>query len=285
MNYNLIKNISIFLLSIALIVAVNKILKIEKKLINAKKEIEKINIEKSNLEKNFLSQDSIFDFYNISENEKQQLLGWSRSQIKQDIFVYLESNRKNNGFYVEFGATDGYNLSNSNMLEQKFGWRGILAEPAIVWHDKLKVNRPNAIIENDCVWSTTGEKLTFNETNIAHLSTVDDYSGHDDHSSLRKEGNKYEVTTISLLDLLKKHNAPKEIDYLSIDTEGSELVILEAFFRDNNYYKIKIITCEHNYTKNRNKIYQLLAKHGYQRKYQEASKWDDFYVLVNDSNS
>jgi hypothetical protein len=72
---------------------------------------------------------------------------------------------------------------------------------------------------------------------------------------------KYFVDTISLIDPLSEYGAPHEIDYLSIDTEGSEYEILEAF--DFEKFHIKIITCEHNYTTNRENIYSLLAKNGY----------------------
>lgn len=221
----------------------------------------------------------IFGFFQTSRIEREELIDSSKSQLKQDIFVYLESNRKRNGFFVEFGATDGISLSNSYMLEQKFGWHGILAEPAIIWHEKLKTNRPNSSIETSCVWKDTGSKLIFNETDAPELSTIESFTATDHHKLLRANGNKYEVSTISLLDLLKKYNAPQFIDYLSIDTEGSEFDILEAFFNSNNYYTIKIITCEHNYTSNRDRIYDLLTKHGYQRKYLQASFFDDFYVL------
>jgi hypothetical protein len=76
--------------------------------------------------------------------------------------------------------------------------------------------------------------------------------------------------------MLKKYNAPKQIDYLSIDTEGSEFEILNSFNFD--LYDIKIITCEHNYTPMRKKIYSLLTKNGYDRKYSEYSQFDDWYV-------
>lgn len=244
-----------------------------------KRIVEEVKIEKQIL-KDEIDFINIFDFYPISLAEQEKLKSLSKSQIQQDIFVYLASERKNEGFFVEFGATNGLDLSNSYMLEQNFGWRGILAEPANCWHEKLKNNRPLSKIETACVWKDSGSKLTFNQTDSPELSTVDQYSDHDAHANFRKEGNsKYEVETISLLDLLKKYDAPQLVDYLSIDTEGSELEILEAFFKENNYYKIKIITCEHNYTPNREKIYELLTKHGYQRVYKLASKWDDFFIL------
>ena len=97
------------------------------------------------------------------------------------------------------------------------------------------------------------------------------------HKKQRRNGNIYDVKTISLEDMLSKFKAPNFIDYLSIDTEGSEFEILENFNFDR--YKFKIITCEHNYSADRKKIYNLLINNGYQRKFVELSKWDDWYVL------
>jgi hypothetical protein len=86
----------------------------------------------------------------------------------------------------------------------------------------------------------------------------------------------YNVETISLLDMLDKYNAPSIIDYMSIDTEGSEYEILKAF--DFNRYKFKVISCEHNFTSARDSIHRLLESKGYERKYEHLSQWDDWYV-------
>jgi len=201
--------------------------------------------------------------------------GSRRSQLGQDIFVLSELCFKRQGFFVEFGATNGVDLSNTFMLEKCFDWRGVLAEPAKKWLDALRKNR-SADIETACVWHTSGETLVFNETEEAELSTLDQFSSSDLHAAARTDGNRYEVTTISLMDMLRKHDAPMEIDYLSIDTEGSELTILESF--DFSIYSIKIITCEHNYTGNREKIFELLSSKGYVRKFEGLSQFDDWYV-------
>jgi len=200
----------------------------------------------------------------------------SKSQLFQDLFVLSELGFKKNGFFVEFGAASGFNLSNTFLLETKFNWQGILAEPAKVWHEQLKKNR-NVNIETDCVWKRTGDTLSFNETQISELSTINYFSKLDKHNYERSNGNIYDVKTISLEDMLSKFKAPNVIDYLSIDTEGSEYEILENFNFDR--YKFKIITCEHNYSLEQNKIYNLLINHGYQRKFTEVSRWDDWYVL------
>ncbi|MCK5819112.1 MAG: FkbM family methyltransferase [Psychromonas sp.] len=200
----------------------------------------------------------------------------SKSQLKQDLFVLSELQFKKNGFFVEFGATNGIDLSNSYLLEKEFAWQGILAEPASMWHQDLKKNR-NTAIETKCVWNKTGETLTFNQTEVGELSTIDKFSNVDGHSTTRKKGTLYEVETISLIDLLKKHQAPCTIDYLSIDTEGSEYDILKDF--DFNQYQFKVITCEHNHTPMRKKIFDLLTSNGYKRKFTHLSDFDDWYIL------
>ena len=118
----------------------------------------------------------------------------------------------------------------------------------------------------------------FNETNYAEISTIDSFSDKDFHSLGRQKGIKYEVTTISLIDLLRKYKSPQYIDYLSIDTEGSEYEILNAF--DFNEYKFGIITVEHNYTPEREKIFTLLSSKGYKRMYQDISLFDDWYIKI-----
>ena len=202
----------------------------------------------------------------------------SKSQLKQDIFVLLETGFKQNGFFVEFGATNGVDLSNTYLLEKSFGWNGILAEPAKMWHSDLMTNR-SATIELDCVWSISGKKLLFNMVEEGEFSTIADFSKSDLHADKRKTGSYYEVNTISLIDLLNKHNAPNKIDYLSIDTEGSEFEILNSF--DFSKYKIDIITCEHNHTINRENIFKLLTEKGYVRKFEGLSKWDDWYLRAH----
>lgn len=203
-------------------------------------------------------------------------LDFSKSELGQDIFVLNELNFKKNGFFIEFGAADGLEMSNSYLLENNFGWNGILAEPSRSKHKALKENRKSNI-ETKCVWTKSDVTLTFNEVSLSEFSTIDSYSNNDEHLQKRKNGIKYEVKTISLNDLLNKYNAPYFIDYLSIDTEGSEFEILSSLNFEK--YKIKIITCEHNNTNIKDKVFNLLKKNGYNRKFSHLSEYDDWYVL------
>lgn len=203
-----------------------------------------------------------------------------KSQIGQDLFALFALGWKKGGYFVEFGATNGVDLSNTYLLEKDFGWSGILAEPAKVWHQDLTKNR-SAAIDFDCVWKTTGETVNFTVSDEAEYSTISEYANKDAHSKARVGGNQYPVTTVSLNDLLQRHNAPRHIDYLSVDTEGSEYEILRHF--DFKRYSVSVITCEHNFSDQREKIHQLLSKNGFSRVYEGISRWDDWFI--NDANS
>jgi len=199
----------------------------------------------------------------------------SQSQIYQDLVCLMFMDFKVNGFFVEFGASDGVRFSNTYLLEKKYGWNGILAEPARKWHGPLKKNR-NSIVDTRCVYRKTGELLKFNETHIGELSTVDSYSFSDSHADLRKNGLSYTVETVSLSDLLQQNSAPAVIDFLSIDTEGSEFEILLSF--DFSKYTFNFISCEHNFSANRERVFELLSLNGYKRVLPEVSEFDDWYL-------
>ncbi len=230
------------------------------------------------LRENETASDDIKMLFALPNENISQIIKYlpiSQSQIRQDIFVLSELNFKTNGYFVEFGATDGIYLSNTYLMEKKFGWKGIVAEPAQCWHQDLARNR-SCHIEHKCVWRDSSSTLTFNEADMPGLSTINSYSSNDRYRKERKKGKTYDVRTISLTDLLIKYNAPTEIDYLSIDTEGSEFDILNHF--DFNRYSFRVITCEHNFTPAREKIFELLSSHGYVRIFQELSKFDDWYI-------
>jgi FkbM family methyltransferase len=199
----------------------------------------------------------------------------SHSQILQDLFVLWVLNEKRDGFFVEFGATDGLTGSNSAMLEKRFGWRGIVAEPGRIWHDRLRASR-QCVIDTRCVAATSGEHVTFNQAERPELSTMSSFNTSDFYSSRRRRGTRYGVETVSLNDLLAEHGAPATIDYLSVDTEGSELSILQAF--DLGHYRPRIVTVEHNYSPARDALFRLLSQNGYRRRLEELSQVDDWYV-------
>lgn len=241
--------------------------------------------------------DTVGLLYTVKQNEQYRnsehvkflghclsLCDKSQSQNFQDVWALYESGFKRDGFYVEFGATDGIDGSNTYLLAKEYDWKGILAEPNPVWHSRLHANRDDdqTDISHECVYTKTGDKLDFLAVDDACLSTIRGFGNDDEHMLKRKQNSLISVDTVSLMYLLDFYSAPNAIDYISVDTEGSEYDILEAFFRDNDCYDVRAFTVEHNFNDEfRNKIHDLMTKNNYVRKFSEFSRWDDFYVKVS----
>lgn len=220
----------------------------------------------------------------------------SKSQISQDLFVYYFTNYKKDGFFIEIGACNGVHLSNTFILE-KIGWSGIICEPSKFWHDKIKGR--NCIINKKAIFSESGTKIKFDEFPTSpELSGFSKYLDEDQNQEVRSRGymspafQSYEVETITLNELISQNTDKTSIDYISIDTEGSEYEILKNF--DFKKYNVEIFTIEHAYIKEkREKIYELLSKNNYARIFGNLSHWDDWYVkkdnnileLINESIS
>jgi FkbM family methyltransferase len=200
----------------------------------------------------------------------------ARGQVFQDLWALWASDLKSNGYFVEFGAMDGVNLSNTWLLEKRFGWRGILAEPNPGFHPGLSSNR-DCDVSAQCVWKRTGDTMDFLVAGHAEFSRLATVIPEDRHEERRqKRATTIQVETISLNDLLLQHGAPKTIDFMSLDTEGSELAILEAF--DFERWDVRALTVEHNFTPAREALQQLLEAQGYRRKFETLSRGDDWYI-------
>jgi len=97
---------------------------------------------------------SIREFiYNTSKNtiiKAVKIKDKTKSENLQDLLVLIKLNFKKRGFFVEFGAGNGIDFSNTYLLEKKYLWNGIICEPAKIFHNKLKKNR-RCFIEKDAI--------------------------------------------------------------------------------------------------------------------------------------
>ena len=118
------------------------------------------------------------------------------SQAGQDVWALQLTNK---GFFVDVGAYDGIESSNTYALE-KAGWSGVCIEPNPESFLSLKWSR-RCICVNKAV-------------------------------------------TNDLAEILDMTQAPKVIDYISLDVDGTELDILKGM--DFNKYHVRRITVEHN---------------------------------------
>ena len=102
----------------------------------------------------------------------------------------------------------------------------------------------------------------------------------DNNHELRNNSNTIEVETISLNNLIEENASESNIDYISIDTEGSEYEILKDF--NFKKYNVEIFTVEHNFVeKKRDLIFALMTSHNYVRVFTNISQWDDWYIKKN----
>jgi len=199
----------------------------------------------------------------------------SYSQLNQDLNVLQFYNNKRDGYFIEIGASDGIELSNTYLLEKEYNWKGICVEPIPYRYNSLVNNRPNSYCSNYAVYDRSNLEVVFDiANNFDLLSGINEKINSFHKHEVEANKRQILVQTITFNDLLEKYNAPKFIEYLSLDTEGSEYEILSSV--DFNKYTFGLIDVEHNFQEyTRNKIRELLLSNGY--KYIRENQWDDCY--------
>jgi FkbM family methyltransferase len=172
------------------------------------------------------------------------------SQSKQDKWVLQNLSFKNKGIFIDIGAYDGIQTSNTYVLEKDYNWSGICIEANSDIYQRLIKNR--------------------NCTNI--YGAVSNYNGDCYFSSDKITNEGVKTPCFLLNDILEKNLNQNVIDYLSIDVEGHEFSILETI--DFDKWKFKLLTVEHNLycngSEQKNKIFDLLSKKGYTRVVEDA---------------
>lgn len=248
--------------------------------------LDDFEILKQGVEQGALKDDNV-DLLNkfISFFQKKILI---KSQLYQDIFAEFIMQGENEKTFFEFGATDGFELSNSYTLENEYKWTGALSEPSPQWHQALKQNRPKTKIITDCVWSESEKELNFFISDVGVLSSLEEFKENDKISmpgntkARIKAGKTIKVKTISLNDVIIKYFDSVCPSYLSIDTEGSEFQILKNFNFEK--HRPKVLTIEHNFTDIQTKIDELMFSNNYIRVFKKLTSFDAWYVAAEKLN-
>jgi FkbM family methyltransferase len=187
------------------------------------------------------------------------------SQLGQDKIIDEIFNFSNDKFFVEVGAHDGVSCSNTLFFEETRQWKGICIEPSPKNFAKLVQNRKSINI-NSCVSNFEGE---VNFANIVGYSEM--LSGIIDHydqrhinrinNELAQYGGSAEIIKVQSVKLQTIFNLfnVKNVDFCSIDTEGSELEVLNSI--DFNKTKIKCFSIENNF--NTDDVKNFLESKGY----------------------
>ena len=167
---------------------------------------------------------------------------YSHPQHKQDLWVIDKVFKgKRDGYFVEAGAGG---LSNTYTLESQFGWTGLAVEPHPSRFEELKAKR-SCILENVCLTDVETEVEFVINHAAPGTSGIQGTIGDGILKLAYHEGGTTEITRIKgypLAELLRKHGAPKRIDYLSLDIEGAEWLALKNFPFDE--YAFSCMTIE-----------------------------------------
>jgi len=206
------------------------------------------------------------------------LLEWGHRILRRDGYVGLNQlDRKlsqyldfEGGFFVELGANDGINQSNTFYYEKKRGWHGVLVEPTPHNYMKCVENRSskNHIYCAACVGFDYQEKfveIVYSNLMSSALGIESDMPDPLAHAQFGEKflGGQSKVFTFGALaktlnQLLEQSNAPRLIDLLSLDVEGAELGVLKGIDHSEFRFKYMLIEC-----RNFEKIDRYLTDHGY----------------------
>lgn len=175
------------------------------------------------------------------------------SQIGQDFYVnhtYIKNHK--NGIFVDVGAFDGVNLSNTHFFEKNLNWKGICIEPQETYFKMLQKNRTCTCMN----YAAFNSKTTVNFRMSSENKMLGGIASHHNTKNRMKsnEISIIQVPTVTLKEVFQENDI-SIVDYISIDTEGSEFQVLQGI--DWNNVHINIINFEHNFDKN---MFQAIKK-------------------------
>jgi len=175
---------------------------------------------------------------------------------------------------IEVGAYDGVNGSNTYHFEQK-GWRALCIEPIDGPFQNCLRYRKECV--NCCISSEDSEDKEFHifclGDNLSAISGLEpDQRLIESHSHMITDRRKCMVKVRSLTSLLDELNYPKNIDFISIDTENTEMDVLKGI--DFTKYNIKAMIIENNF--NEPFCEDYLKQFGYKKIHRVVV--NDFYI-------
>jgi FkbM family methyltransferase len=183
----------------------------------------------------------------------------SYSQYNEDLYLDLIFKCKSDGFYVDIGANDPSILSNTKRFYDR-GWKGVNVEPNPTLHAKLQNHRPNDVNLNVGVGSSRGS-LPFYIMSADTLSSFDKeaaFAGGKVHGAHLEKVLAVELVTLA--EIFATY-APAEIDFLSVDTEGYDLQVLQS--NDWSKWRPKALVVETAFHDDR--VDKYLITIGYER--------------------
>lgn len=197
------------------------------------------------------------------------------SQFGEDKILSKYFNDDYKGVCVEVGADDGISGSNTYHFENK-GWETLCIEPIPESFNKCASIRKKCI--NCCVSNYESENTDYfvvrlNGYNTSAISSLNiDERLIESHKDMINTVEKINVNVKTLNNILKETNFPKTIDFISIDTENTEIDVLKGLNFDEYYIKFLII--ENNFEEPH--VEEYLKSKNFKKLFRNAV--NDFYV-------
>ena len=197
-------------------------------------------------------------------------------QYETDKYIDKLFNFKTSGYFVDIGAFDGVSGSNTYFFESR-GWDGVCIEPIPSAYEKMVLSRSCECVQG-VISDMDTEHLDFVcvEGEPSMLSGIPDYfdSKHEkriDDEIVRDGGARKNITVknYKFNDIIKQ----TRIDFLDIDTEGSESSIVMSI--DFDKYDIGLIVVENNF---RDLMIHSCVTHSGRFRYIGSLGVNDFYV-------
>ena len=206
--------------------------------------------------------------YNVAKN--CQVIGLG--DIYLDVFGH-----KTDGSFVEVGAYDGISWSNSSCLAEA-GWKGLLFEPVPQFYAKCAAryqNNKNVKVVKCCIGDYEGETKVYLGSSLSTTSPemIKVFNSLDWSKHVGHRENRFVKSKMYTLDsMLEKHNWPENFDVLVVDTEGTELQVLQGFDVDKWAPKVAIIEAHEKHKdkvlgRNAQEINEYFESRGYKKIY------------------
>lgn len=147
------------------------------------------------------------------------------SQYRQDELVSRLLHNKRNGYFIDLAANDPIRISNTYALESSFDWNGLCIEPNPVYWTGLSYRKCHVVAA--IVGNRTMEEIFFRYPRAKAPQGGILGEAFDNKSDKFNEG--HPRFTVSLLDIFEKFQVPAVIDYISLDIEGAEDLVMSSF--------------------------------------------------------
>jgi FkbM family methyltransferase len=144
------------------------------------------------------------------------------------------------GVYVDVGANYPVKISNTYLLYRN-GWTGLTIEPIPRLSRRHRRLRPRDVHVNAAV-GPDAQKLKFYELDDSVLSTFDAERMRRAVAGGSKLKAEHSIDVVPLRELIAKHLGDRQIDLLTIDTEGFDLGVLRS--NDWGRYRPRLVIFE-----------------------------------------